>query len=98
MLAFVLSRKTAVPSIYPNASGAASYDPANAPVGNPQNYPQPGYALQQPMCGGMGSGIGGAVIGGLAGVEAGYALSKALEGYHHSNNSSNANPAGNNNS
>ena len=46
----------------------------------------------------MGSGIGGgAVIGGLAGVAAGYALSKALEGDQHSN-SSNANPADNNNS
>ena len=57
-----------------------------------------GYApAAQPMGGGMGSGIGGAVIGGLAGVAAGYALSKALEGDQHSN-SSNANPAGNNNS
>lgn len=52
----------------------------------------------QPMGGGMGSGIGGAVVGGLAGVAAGYALSKALEGDHHSNSSTNANPAGNNNS
>jgi len=57
-----------------------------------------GYATAaQPMGGGMGSGIGGAVIGGLAGVAAGYALSKALEGDQHSN-SSNANPADNNNS
>jgi len=57
-----------------------------------------GYApAAQPMGGGMGSGIGGAVIGGLAGVAAGYALSKALEGDQHSN-SSNANPADNNNS
>jgi len=65
----------------------------NAPMNGP------GYAPgAQPMGGGMGSGIGGAVIGGLAGVAAGYALSKALEGDHHNNNSSNANPAGNNNS
>ena len=65
----------------------------NAPMNGP------GYAPgSQPMGGGMGSGIGGAVIGGLAGVAAGYALSKALEGDHHNNNSSNANPAGNNNS
>lgn len=65
----------------------------NAPMNGP------GYAPgSQPMGGGMGSGIGGAVIGGLAGVAAGYALSKALEGDQHSNNSSNANPAGNNNS
>ena len=39
-----------------------------------------------------------AVFGGLAWVAEGTALSKALEGDHHSNNSSNANPAGNNNS
>ncbi|WP_353141836.1 tetratricopeptide repeat protein [Limnohabitans sp.] len=45
----------------------------------PQGYgPQGGYA--QPNT--RGSGIGGAVVGGLAGVAAGYALSKALEGDH----------------
>jgi hypothetical protein len=45
----------------------------------------------------MGSGIGGAVVGGLAGVAAGYALSKALEGDHHSNASNAAQSSGNNN-
>jgi hypothetical protein len=40
----------------------------------------------------MGSGIGGAVIGGLAGVAAGYALSKAMEGDHGAGNA-NAAPA-----
>ena len=65
----------------------AQYAP-NAPMNGP------GYAPQQPM-GGMGSGIGGAVIGGLAGVAAGYALSKALDGGdRHNSNSANANPAG----
>ncbi len=48
------------------------------------NVPQPGYAPQgyaQPSSG--GSTMTGAVVGGLAGVAAGYALSKALEGDHH---------------
>ena len=46
----------------------------------------------------MGSGIGGAVVGGLAGVAAGYALSKAFEGDHHSNtgNAAAQNASGNN--
>ena len=38
----------------------------------------------------------GAVVGGLAGVAAGYALSKALEGDHHTTPSSAATPAGGN--
>ena len=45
--------------------------------------PQGGYGPQgygQPNT--RGSGIGGAVVGGLAGVAAGYALSKAFEGNH----------------
>jgi hypothetical protein len=47
------------------------------------NAPGPGYAPQgyaQPNSG--GSTMTGAVVGGLAGVAAGYALSKALEGDH----------------
>ena len=50
---------------------------------------QPGYAgapqgyAPQPTNTG-GSTMTGAVVGGLAGVAAGYALSKALEGDHHS--------------
>lgn len=75
------------------ARGFGAQFTPNAPMNGP------GYAPgSQPMRGGMGSGIGGAVIGGLAGVAAGYALSKALEGDNHSNNASNASPAGNNNS
>ncbi len=48
----------------------------NAPQGGyaPQGYAQPNSA---------GSTMTGAVVGGLAGVAAGYALSKALEGDHH---------------
>jgi len=52
----------------------------NAPQGA---YPAPGYGPQgyaQPASG--GSTMAGAVVGGLAGVAAGYALSKALEGDH----------------
>lgn len=46
--------------------------------------PQPGYGA--PQGSGMGgSGMGGAVIGGVAGLAAGYALSKALDGGHESN-------------
>ena len=45
----------------------------------PQGYAPQGYA--QPASG--GSTMTGAVVGGLAGVAAGYALSKALEGDHH---------------
>ena len=52
----------------------------NAPQGA---YPTQGYGPQgyaQPASG--GSTMAGAVVGGLAGVAAGYALSKALEGDH----------------
>jgi hypothetical protein len=58
----------------------AQFTPNAAQGGHaPQGYgPQGGYA--QPNT--RGSGIGGAVVGGLAGVAAGYALSKALEGDH----------------
>jgi len=51
--------------------------PAGYPPGYaPQAYP-PGYA---PTAG--GSTMTGAVVGGLAGVAAGYALSRAMEGDH----------------
>lgn len=110
ILALVLRRSKANAA---PAAPAFSADPGSALQGGMATAPRgfgaqftpnapmngPGYAPgSQPMGGGMGSGIGGAVIGGLAGVAAGYALSKALEGDQHSNNSSNANPAGNNNS
>lgn len=50
-------------------------NPAYAPA-----YPAAGYPQAAPS---NGSNITGAVVGGLAGVAAGYALSKALEGEHH---------------
>lgn len=104
ILALVLRRtKTnAAPAAtgFSAAPGGAATAPGGFGAQFTPNAPtnRPGYAPgAQPMGGGMGSGIGGAVIGGLAGVAAGYALSKALEGDQHSN-SSNANPADNNNS
>jgi hypothetical protein len=58
----------------------AQFTPNAAPAGYaPQGYGPQGYA--QPNSG--GSTMTGAVVGGLAGVAAGYALSKALEGDHH---------------
>jgi hypothetical protein len=58
----------------------AQFTPNAAPAGYaPQGYGPQGYA--QPNTG--GSTMTGAVVGGLAGVAAGYALSKALEGDHH---------------
>jgi hypothetical protein len=58
----------------------AQFTPNAAPAGYaPQGYGPQGYA--QPASG--GSTMTGAVVGGLAGVAAGYALSKALEGDHH---------------
>jgi len=76
-------------------NNATAYAPTATPMGTPPvqrgfgaqftpNVPQPGYGPQgyaQPTSG--GSTITGAVVGGLAGVAAGYALSKALEGDHH---------------
>jgi uncharacterized protein len=58
----------------------SQFTPNAAPAGYaPQGYGPQGYA--QPNSG--GSNMTGAVVGGLAGVAAGYALSKALEGDHH---------------
>jgi uncharacterized protein len=57
----------------------AQFTPNAAPAGYaPQGYGPQGYV--QPNSG--GSTMTGAVVGGLAGVAAGYALSKALEGDH----------------
>ena len=48
-------------------------------------YPSAGYPYAAPNATTSGgSTVAGAVVGGLAGVAAGYALSKALEGDHHS--------------
>ena len=66
----------------PAQGGFGAQFTPNAPQGAyaaPQGYAPQGYA--QPASG--GSTMTGAVVGGLAGVAAGYALSKALEGDHH---------------
>ena len=82
-------------------ANTASYAPVATPMGTPPaprgfgaqftpNAPQGGYAPQgyaQPT---GGSTMTGAVVGGLAGVAAGYALSKALEGDHHTSAPSSA--------
>jgi len=73
----------------------AQFTPHAAPAGYaPQGYAPQGYA--QPNAG--GSTLTGAVVGGLAGVAAGYALSKALEGDHHTSapSSSGASPVADN--
>ena len=76
-------------------ANATAYAPVATPMGSPSaprgfgaqftpNAAPAGYAPQgyaQPNSG--GSTMTGAVVGGLAGVAAGYALSKALEGDHH---------------
>ena len=81
-------------SVAGNAN-ATAYAPVATPMGTPPaprgfgaqftpNAAPAGYAPQgyaQPNSG--GSTMTGAVVGGLAGVAAGYALSKALEGDHH---------------
>lgn len=78
-----------------NNASQTSYAPVATPMGTPPaprgfgaqftpNAAPAGYAPQgyaQPNSG--GSTMTGAVVGGLAGVAAGYALSKALEGDHH---------------
>lgn len=72
----------ATPMVAPSAQRGfgAQFTPNAAPAGYaPQGYAPQGYA--QPNTG--GSTVAGAVVGGLAGVAAGYALSKALEGDHH---------------
>ena len=85
-----------------SAANATQYAPVATPVGAPPaqrgfgaqftpNAAQGAYAPQgyaQPT--GGGSTMAGAVVGGLAGVAAGYALSKALEGDHHASSSPSA--------
>lgn len=89
-------------------ANSATDAPAFTPMGTPaaprgfgaQYTPTPpsGYAPQgyAPPAGG-GSTMAGAVVGGLAGVAAGYALSKALEGDHPMSSVPNATSVANNN-
>ena len=77
VLLIVLIRRSQAPQAMPTNAYAPGR-PAYAPAGG---MPAPGYggygAAPQ-----AGSGIGGAVLGGVAGLAAGYALSKAMEGDH----------------
>ena len=86
--AVAASAATAPHSVMPMSMGTtttprgfgANFSPSAQPAGYaPQGYGSQGYA--QPQRG--GSSMTGAVVGGLAGVAAGYALSKALEGDQH---------------
>ena len=72
-----------------NPPAAATMQPVPARGFGAQFTPnQPGYAPQAyaPQAPSGGSTMTGAVVGGLAGVAAGYALSKALEGDHNTSN------------
>ena len=90
ILAFLLVRNARNSS---QPQPTAAYGNALATAGVPQRGfgGQPGGFGGQPGYGGYGPGapnsgpgaMTGAVVGGLAGVAAGYALSKALEGDHH---------------
>lgn len=75
-------RVQARPALQP--AGMGSY-PSEAPRGFGAQYdprgPGAGYGSPYPTQAPAGSGMAGAVVGGLAGVAAGYALSKALEGH-----------------
>jgi hypothetical protein len=73
------------PAMQPQpARGFGAQFTPNQPGYAPQAYGPQGYPAQAPT---GGSTMAGAVVGGLAGVAAGYALSKALEGDHHSSTS-----------
>lgn len=67
---------TPAPDLNAGPGTAFGRNPAYAPA-----YPAAGFPPTAPS---SGSTMTGAVVGGLAGVAAGYALSKALEGDHHS--------------
>ena len=61
----------------------AQYDPRGAAA------PGYGYGQPYPAPAPSGSGVAGAVVGGLAGVAAGYALSKALDSHDHPSHTGN---------
>jgi hypothetical protein len=70
----------------PSTAGAGGFGAQYAPNGPAY---APGYG--SPAQG--GSGIGGAVLGGVAGLAAGYALTKAFEGDHHTGKSGDSSAA-----
>ena len=77
---------TAYPAPMARAGGPAGFGAQYAPsaAGSAPGY-GPGYGVPAQGGAGMGgSGMGGAVLGGVAGLAAGYALTKAFEGEHHS--------------
>jgi tetratricopeptide (TPR) repeat protein len=76
VLLFVLIRRSQAPRPAPVPMGAYPGAPGYAPGGAMAPAPYGGYSAQPQA----GSGIGGAVLGGVAGLAAGYALSKAMEG------------------
>jgi hypothetical protein len=76
VLLFVLIRRSQAPRPMPMPMGAYPGAPGYAPGGAMTPAPYGGYGAQPQA----GSGIGGAVLGGVAGLAAGYALSKAMEG------------------
>lgn len=73
------------PSLQPQPTNMDGYAP-EAPRGFGAQFdprgPAPGYGTPYPVAS-AGSGVAGAVVSGLAGVAAGYALSKALDGHEH---------------
>ena len=76
VLLFVLIRRSQAPRPTPMPMGAYPGAPGYGPGGAMAPAPYGGYGAQPQA----GSGIGGAVLGGVAGLAAGYALSKAMEG------------------
>jgi uncharacterized protein len=76
VIALLIRSRRPAPAPYAGPGTAFGRNPAYAPT-----YPAAGYPQAAPS---NGSTMTGAVVGGLAGVAAGYALSKALEGDHHS--------------
>jgi hypothetical protein len=76
VLLFVLIRRSQAQRPTPMPMGAYPGAPGYAPGGAMAPAPYGGYGAQPQA----GSGIGGAVLGGVAGLAAGYALSKAMEG------------------
>jgi len=77
---------TAYPAPMARAGGPVGFGAQYAPSGAAYAPGHgPGYGTPAQSASGMGgSGIGGAVLGGVAGLAAGYALTKAFEGDHHS--------------
>jgi len=85
VIALLIRNRRPAPAPYAAPGPDMNAGPGTAfgrnPAYAPATYPAAGYPQAAPS---SGSTMTGAVVGGLAGVAAGYALSKALEGEHHS--------------